>query len=221
MITTLQDLLVIVNRYYEILNGHFNFDSNGWPLFKNNDFLTEWPQDVITYDNRNSSIITSPKKEVVLCFFAGDKQNYRRFEGLERDMKTYHLYKAVAIPDITLTQDMDIELQNLIMLANQLFAAVLVYHDIKIVFNTRSPSSATNNNFIHVPRNIMCISGFLGCKNSSVLATRYVNKILTLMPNKLIIYGKHDPYVDAQLDTLGISYRYYDDFHSRSKRREK
>lgn len=39
-----------------------------------------------------------------------------------------------------------------------------------------------------------------------------------IMPNKLVIYGKHDSLIDTQLDTLGINYRYYVDFHTRCKR---
>lgn len=122
------------------------------------------------------------------------------------------------MPDITITRDMDFEMQEMIMLANQLFVATLVVNNIKIIFNTRNGTLNTLNCFKHVPRHVMCASGFLGCDNSSDIfsSSPYVNKILRLMPSKLLIYGKHDYIVDQQLESLGINYRYYSDFHTRS-----
>lgn len=61
---------------------------------------------------------------------------------------------------------MDYEMQEMMMLANQLFAAVLVVNNIKIIFNTRSGTKATTYHFKNVPRHVMCASGFLGCKNA-------------------------------------------------------
>ena len=67
----------------------------------------------------------------------------------------------------------------------------------------------------------MCCSGFLGCEVSKNIeeASEYVNKILCIFPSKLMIYGKKDPLVNEQLDNLGIDYKYFDDFHTASKRR--
>ncbi len=215
---TLLELMYITDNLYAYLKEKINFDSKGWPIFQRNHFLNEWPEDMVTFDNRNSHLI-SQKANTLLCFYMGDIQNYRRFKTIQQDIPIYKQYVGVVIPDITITEDMDDELQEMLMLANQLFAACLAVNGVKIVFNTRNGNIDTLYNFRHIPRNIMCASGFLGCKNSSdyLSAARYINKILLLMPEKLIIYGKHDIVVDNQLDCLGINYRYYSDFHTRSK----
>ena len=41
----------------------------------------------------------------------------------------------------------------------------------------------------------------------------YLEKLLYIIPSKLILYGKHDKRAEEQLDTLGINYRVYTDFH--------
>lgn len=60
----------------------------------------------------------------------------------------------------------------------------------------------------------MLASGFLG---GSKLETEdnfsYLEKIIMLLPEKLIIYGKHDFVAESQLDVIGINYRVYMDFH--------
>lgn len=219
-IHNIADLLETVNSLYELINGAIEFDSDGWPIFCKNHFLSEWPEDMVTYDNRNSALIL-PKQTTLLCHFAGDRQNYRRFHKLEHDIPIYQEYLGVAFPDITVTRDMDIEMQELILLAIQLFAAVLAINNIKLVFNTRCGSTATLRSFRNIPRGIMCASSFLGCSSTSDMhaTAEYINKILRLMPSHLVIYGKQDLSVNTQLDILGINYRYYEDFHRRSKRR--
>lgn len=215
---TLLELMKIINEFYNYLQNIINFDSDGWPIFEKENFLDEWPEDVTTFGNRNSFLI-SQKEKTLICSYMGDIQNYRRFMKIMIDIPIYQQYLGVVVPDITITRDMDYEMQEMIMLANQMFAAVLVANNIKIVFNTRSGSKETTNHFKNVPRHIMCASGFLGCSNSTdiISAAPYVNKILGLLPDKLVIYGKHDCLVDNQLDLLGINYRYYPDFHTRSK----
>ena len=216
---TLLELMRITDELYRCAYGKIEFDSNGWPVFKRTHFLDEWPHDVVTYENRTSYLVL-PENETVLCFYMGDVQNFRRFKNFANEISVYQRYLGVVVPDITVTRDMDYEMQEMTMLANQLFAAVLATNNIKIVFNTRCGIHDTTRHFKNVPRHAMCASGFLGCENAEniVSATPYINKILGLMPEKLMIYGKHDIVIDNQLDLLGIDYRYYPDFHTRSKR---
>ena len=175
---------------------------------------------MVTYDNRNSKLIKE-KSATLLCHFAGDRQNYRRFTKLKQDIPVYRQYLGAVFPDITVTKNMDIEMQKLILLTNQLYAAVLAANNIKLVFNTRSGLHESLECFRNIPRGIVCASSFLGCDRASDMndIAEYVNKILRLMPRKLIIYGKQDLSINNQLDILGIDYRYYDDFHRRCKGR--
>ena len=219
-IRSISDILEITNELYAMLADNFEFDSNGWPIFHKHHFLTDWPDDMVTYGNRNSSLIKQ-KSATLLCHFAGDRQNYRRLTNLKKDMPVYREYSGVVFLDITITKDMDIEMQKLILLSNQLYAAVLAINDIKLVFNTRCGSPETLECFRNIPRGIVCASSFLGCNSASNMedVAESTNKILRLMPEKLIIYGKQDKAINEQLTTLGMDYRYYDDFHRRCKRR--
>lgn len=219
----LANLLKIADEMYQCVQGKICFDADGWPIFQREHFLAEWPGDVITFDHKTSNLVVAPREKTLLCFYMGDIQNYRRFSKFLMDIPIYQQYMGVVVPDRTITRDMDYEMQEAMMLVNQLFAAVLVANNIKIVFNTRSGSKQLVHQFKNVPRHVMCASGFLGCENSKSINTAapYVDKILGLMPDKLVIYGKHDVVVDNQLDILGIDYRYYSDFRTRSENASK
>lgn len=219
-ILTIMDLLQVINQLYDLLASGITIDAEGWPVFCPDHFATKWPQMMVPYTRRNNPCVID-KAETCLCFYAPDDQIYPRFVHIADEIEIYRQYATVVSPDITVTRDMDIELQETILLANHLFAAVLASRGIKLVFNTRCGLTRTQYSFRNIPPHIMCASGFLGCANSSdiISASPYINKILRLRPDKLLIFGKHDAAVDDQLDILGVNYRYYEDFHAMSKRR--
>lgn len=218
-INNLANLLETINHLYTLLDKKIGFDAEGWPIFQKDHFLCEWPDDIVTYANRKNKLIVV-KNRTLLCHFASDSQNYRRFPKVMDDIVEYQEYLGAVFPDITVTKDMDAEMQELVLLANQLYAAVLTVNGIKLVANTRCGSKLTQKYLRHIPRNVIWASSFLGCHKTSDLSetAEYINKILSLMPSKLIIYGKQDPAVNDQLDALGINYRYYEDFHRRCKK---
>ena len=213
-IVTIADLLGIIQRYEHYLLGKIEYSSDGWPILRKEWFLNEWPDLMITYSNRNNTLVVD-RSRTVLCFFDKDSHIYPRFVNLFEELDTYRLFLGVVAPDITVTRDMDIEMQRAIMLTNQLFMAILAVNGIKVVLNTRCGIAKTTECFRNMPRRTMCASGFLGCRNSRNLteASLYVNKVLSLRPDKLMIYGKQDKKVNEQLDILGMDYRYYGDFH--------
>ena len=112
---------------------------------------------------------------------------------------------------------MDFEYQNLIMLINQLFGAILAINGIKIIINTRSGDIKTLINFKSIPQKIMCASSFFGCELQKETDIAFIYKIMLLRPSKLIIYGKRDKNAERLLNNMGIHYRYYPDFYSFSK----
>jgi hypothetical protein len=219
-IYSIADLLNIISLMYLYLQGKIEFSCDGWPMFKKEYFLEVWPDLVITFRDRNSALVKD-KKKTVLCFFTADCRIYPRFVKVFQEVDVYKEFLGVVEPDITVTRDMDVELQKVIMLANQLFIAVLAVNGVKIVLNTRSGNKDTLSCFRHIPRGVVCASGFLGCKKSNDYweAATYTDKVLGLMPEKLIIYGNRDQLIDEQLNATGIAYRYYEDFHTSSKRR--
>ena len=212
-------MLKLSKEFYDYLEGKIEFDVQGRPIFKKNYFLDEWPEQMVTWENRNIKYIIN-KKRTLICFYTKDVLIYPRIANLLKEVGRYKEFLGVVQPDITITYDMDIELQNAIMIINQLAMAVLAVNGIKVVVNTRTGKKETEYNFKNIPVNIMCSSGFLGCDKAKNLqdTAEYVDKILTLRANKLVLYGKKDKKILEQLDTMGINYKGYDDFHTYSKR---
>jgi hypothetical protein len=219
-IYSISDLLNIISLMYQYLQGRIEFSCDGWPVFKKEHFLEVWPDLVVTFRDRKSALVKN-KKKTLLCFFTADCRIYPRFVKVFKEINTYKEFLGVVEPDVTVTQDMDVELQEVIMLANQLFIAALAVNGVRIVLNTRSGNKDTLSCFKYIPRGVVCASGFLGCEKSKNYweAATYTDKVLGLMPERLIIYGKQDQLIDEQLDAIGIAYRYYEDFHTLSKRR--
>ena len=197
-------------------NTEIIFNKKGFPIFEEKYFAKDFPEDVVPFNLRKNKVVEN-KNKTVLCFYQPDKLIYARFCKLFNDINEYKKYYAVISPDITVTKDMDIEWQNYIMLANQLFIAILAVNGIKIIINIRNGVEDTLQNFISIPKNITVASGFLGCKKTEYLsdATEYLQKIFTILPNKLIIYGKDDKSLSIYLNRLGIDYKRFTDFHSR------
>ena len=217
-IFSIVDLLDWINLAKSYLQDKISFDSDGWPVFERTHFLQEWPDQIVTYHNRNNKKIND-KSRTLICFFSPDKEIYPRFVKVFSEIETYRSFMGAAGADVSITSDMDIEMQECLALANQLFMAILAVNGIPIAMNTRNGSQETISTFRHIPRGATCISGFLGCKKSNSYweADIFTNKMLYLFPQKLLIYGKQDRLINQELDTLGINYRYYEDFHRMSK----
>lgn len=212
------DLIKTADNYITYLKEkNFKFDENGFPIFEKEMFLEVQPELIVPYTNRNDKRVKN-KKRTLLCTFSPDTRIYPRFKNIFNEIDTYKQYLGVATPDITITEDMDIEWQQAIILLNQLFAAILVVNGIKIVLNTRIGSKENIKLYKNYPKNIMCISGFLGCKKEDILNYTYISKILTLLPSTLLIYGKEDKNINEKLNTIGINYKYFLDFHSQCKK---
>lgn len=218
MIKSMDDLMSIVDRYYGYLYSHaFDFDERGFPIFRKNMFLHKEPDLLIPYSQRKSRIVQNPKK-TVLCFYCSDQLIYPRLENLKTDIPELKKYMGIVMPDLTVTADMDSEWQDILMLLNQLYMAAVVVNGIPVVLNTRCPDRSLLVNFSSFPKNIICASGFLGCAYTKEYDLNYLEKILFLRPSKLLLYGKHDLVAERQLNSMGIHYRVYDDFHRLSRK---
>lgn len=214
MVKNIYDVFSIVDKLYEYLeNKSIEFDESGFPIFEEKMFLKEWPNAVVPYPHRKNKIIKD-KSKTVICFFTKDHALYPRLERIDDDLSEFKEYLGVAGLDITVTEDMDEEWQRIIVLLNHLYLAVLATNGVKILLNTRTGGLDSKGIFNNIPKGIMCISGFLGCDAlKDNYDYSYLNKIMALLPSKLIIYGKKDKIVENQLENMGVNYKYYDDFH--------
>jgi len=201
---------------YLIAKG-IKFSGDGYPIFENSMFLNEYPDMVVPFNQKKNRRVKNPQKTVI-CFFGGDKYIYPRYEKIFDELDTYKKYMGVVEPDITLTEDMDIEWQSVTMLLNQLFMAVLAVNGIKVILNTRMGLSDTAIAFENIPKKIMVASGFLGaCPYKAPRDFSYVSKILRLYPEKVIIFGPCEVDAQEKLNRMGISFRTYSSFRTLCK----
>lgn len=221
MIKSIVDLLELERSYRKyLLDQNVVFDGNGNPIFRTSMFLEEWPETIVPYSCRNNSSLVSDPKSTAICFFTKDSQLYPRLENVFEEIDEYRRFMAVISMDLTFTYDMEVEMQQLIITINQLFTMILAVNGIKIVLNTRSGSLACSSIFSNVPKGVTVSSGFLGCNRLQEGNLSYISKVLFLFPSKVLIYGKHDPKAEEQLDRFGFDYRVYADVHRRTKNKE-
>lgn len=217
MIKNLYELCKIADEYTSYLNGKIQFSENGFPVFRKEMFLNSEPEIIVPFHNRNNKAVSDPAK-TVLCFFSRDPDLYRRLEKVFDEIDEYKKCMGVIGLDITVTSDMDIEWQNMIMLVNQLFLAILAYNGVKIVMNARVGNLQSIQNLSGFPKGIICATSFLGCDRlKSSYDFSFISKVLYILPSKLLIYGKHDKIAEKQLLNMGIDYRVYTDFHRLTK----
>lgn len=216
---TLPWLIDIATSFESYVNSrHVKFDRNGFPLIPASAYATSIPSDMLPYGRRNSRLCKDPRTTVI-CFFTDDRHIYPRFEHLLEEIDLYRRYAAVAVPDLTVTKDMDEPWQAFIMLLNQLFGAVLAVNGIKIIANTRCGSPQSQRYLQAIPKRVTCTSGSLGCAPiNSPEDYSFTAKILAMQPKVLLIYGKRDRVAEDQLATLGLNVRRYSDAHTRSSR---
>ncbi len=216
---TLPWLIQIAERYIDIVSAAgITFNELGFPLIPSKYYAKGLPTDMIDYPHRRSRHVMSPSSTAI-CFFMSDSQIYPRFERLLQDLSEYRRFAGVAMPDITVTADMDLPWQAFIMLLNQLFAAVLAASGIKIIANTRCGSPESSRYLKAIPKGVLCASGSLGCDRlTEPYDYDYTTKILQMRPSALLVYGKRDTIAVEQLKTMGIEIISYADSHSRAKK---
>ena len=162
MVRNILDLCKIADDYIAYLKDKgMKFGEDGFPVFSQQMFLDDLPEQVIPYDFKKNRAIKNPTK-TLLCFYCPNARIYPRLEQVLDDIAEYRKYMGTVATDVTMTCDMDEEWQDFIMLLNQLFMAVLAVNRIKIVANLRTGNLHTHGNFKGIPANIMWAAGFLG-----------------------------------------------------------
>lgn len=212
----------IADEYSAYLEGAgVSLNNDGFPLLDSPRFLDEWPDQVVTFKYRTSSLVEDESR-TALCFFAPDQQIYPRLAKVFDELEEYRKYLGIVMIDTTITRDMDEEWQAATMLLNQLFMAVLAVNGIKVMANLRSGSPGTEAHLRSVPEGVMWASGRLGCKRLEGEADfDYLAKVLSVSPSKLLLYGPPDKNAEAQLEVMGVDYRRYPDVHAQYDARKR
>ncbi len=221
MIRSIIDLLKIEASYREyLISRGVTFDQKGFPVFQPSMYADDWPSTIVTYPCRNNTALVKDPSSTAISFYLSDERIYPRLEKVFKDINEYKRFMAVISIDLTITDDMDTELQLLLLMVNQLFTMILAVNNVKIIHNTRSGGLSNSTVFRNVPKGITVASGFLGCDRVSEENMSYISKILYLQAGKILIYGKHDINAEKQLDLLGFDYRLYPDVHQLTKMKE-
>ena len=221
MISNILDLLELEHSFRDyLLTQNIDFDDNGFPVFLASMFLDQWPDAIVTYQYRNNVVLVKDPSKTAICFYTSDTRIYPRLEKVFDELDEYRRFMGVVSMDLTFTEDMDPELQQLIFTVNQLFTMILAVNGIKIILNTRSGGLQLSTAFKTIPKGIAVSSGFLGCSRLSEDDLSYIGKILFLLPCMVLIYGKHDLFAEEQLDRLGFMYKIYPDTHRKYKNKE-
>lgn len=214
MIKSLNEFMHLLCGYRSYLvEAGVEFDDDGFLVIERGSFAENEPDFIVEYERRNS--LGAAPSRTAICFFESDERILRRFERLLDDIAEYKRFYAVCEPDLTVTADMDIEWQSVIMLANRLFVAILAVNGIKVIPNTRCGSAATRTLLSKLPSGLIWVSSSLGCKpavDGSDLS--FAAKMLRIRPRSVLLYGKEDPVVSDQLNRLGIESRRYPDAHA-------
>ncbi|OZG57315.1 hypothetical protein BTIS_1409 [Bifidobacterium tissieri] len=214
MIHTLVDILKLIEQYQHYLEQQgVNFDSQGFPHLRREWYLKEWPDVIVTYKERKSTLVKNPSN-TVLCFYCADGLIYPRLEHALDEIDNYRPFMGIIGSDVTVTEDMDIEWQRTTILLNQLFNAILAVNGIRIAQNLRIGLPSTLACLLNIPANVMCASSTLGCSPTQQGDISYSVKLHTLRPSAVMLYGKEDLIMEQQLDSAGIPYRRYDDVHT-------
>ena len=213
----LYDLIQVIEVYTGYLKKYgVKLNKEGFPILKRECFLDEWPALVVPYDYRNSKIVVNPRR-TVLCLYTSDARIYPRLEKILDDLCEYKRFMGAVASDITITQNMENDWQNLIMLANQLYLAILAANGIKVLGNLRTGSQGSLPNLKSTPCNVMWAAGFLGCEKDDMSDMRFISSVMFVRPSKMLLYGKEDENATEKLNTMGVDFRYYHDYHKSSK----
>lgn len=215
MIGNLGDLLIVTAGLSSYLRGEgVRFSPSGFPVLPRESFLEEWPDRFIDYQHRNGRLVEDGSKTVI-CFFSPDERIFPRIEKVLDELPEYRGYMAIAEPDLTLTKDMDVEYQSLLMLLNALFMGVQAVNGNKVVPNMRSGIRETVRLFSCIPSDVLWVSSSLGCESLLEASdTEYLEKAMYVRPSKLALYGKRDIIAEEQLSVMGINWRRYPDVHA-------
>ena len=217
----LEDMFKKIDEYTSYLKDRGQaFAEEGWPIFHEGQFLTEWPAKVVPYYQRHDKGLGNPRK-IALCLYADDDEIYPRLDKVLTDIAVYRAYAGCVGCDLSVANDVDEERQDALLLLNRLHMAILADNDVKLIANTRTGGRKTLRSLQYLPKHIMCASGFLGCDYEPEYDLDYVAKIMALRPSKLIVYGKCNNTQREKLDRMGINYRVYADYHTWCKRRTK
>ncbi len=157
-----------------------------------------------------------PKKNTSICFCIPDGRIYPRFEKVFDEINELKSFQSVCAMDLSVSKNMNREMQNFNMLLNSLYMAVLAYSGIKIIPSLRCGDESTIHFLLNHKGAPLWILGIHGnSQNCDVYAfDEYIlrSEFIFIHPKKVLLYGNPSKREKDILDDIEIPYRAYDHF---------
>jgi len=196
-------------------NG-IKFTPEGYPVFKEEFLLRENPDEILPFEHRNSC---KDKKKTVICFFADDRQLYRRLPNLEKDAEIYSQYMGICGFDLSPRVGWDVECQRFNICLSQMATIYLALQGIKIIPNFRiGDFYETVSALRSYPENSPFAVGTLGCSHRKKIDADiwYLRaKTLFVRPSNLLFYGTLKQEYRNILKEMNLPFRVYEDFRTK------
>lgn len=188
------------------------FDVNGFPILPENCYESLEPNYLAPWHHRNFY----PKANTSICFCIPDERIYPRFEKVFDEIKELKKYQSICSMDLSVSKNMNREMQNFNMLLNSFYTAVLAYSDIKIIPSLRCGDASTIRFLINHKKAPLWLLGIHGnSRNCDVAAyDEYIlrSEFLFLRPKEVLLYGNPSKREKNILDDIEMPYRVYEDF---------
>lgn len=203
------------NLYEELKKNGITFNAYGYPVFPKEFLLNETPDEILPFHHRNAA---KDKSKTVISFYEEDEELYHRLKKLDFVANECSKYMGIAGFDLSPCIYWNIQQQKFNLLLSQLITLYIATKGSKIIPNFRIGTLETLPVLLSYPANSKFCVGSLGCsrKISDFNLYQFKSKILCSRPQELLYYGKVLPQYKDFLNTIGIPYKAYMDFRTRS-----
>ena len=210
------NLVEYAETFYENLKSQsIKFNNSGLPIFPKEFLLNDAPLEILPYHHRNKA---KDKSRTVISFYEEDEELYRHLVNLDFVADECSKYMGITGFDLSPCVYWNIEQQKFNILFSQMITLYIAIRGSKVIPNFRIGTFETLPALLSYPKDSMFCVGSLGCsrKVSDYNFTQFKTKVFYARPKKLLYYGKILPPYKSFLDDLGIPYKAYVDFRTRS-----
>ena len=203
------------NLYTELRNKGIEFNRYGFPVFPKEYLLTQTPEEILPFHHRNAA---KDRSKAVISFYEEDEELYHRLKKLDFVVNECSKYMGIVGFDLSPCVLWNIQQQKFNVLLCQLITLYIATKGSKVIPNFRIGRLETLPALLSYPTESMFCVGSLGCsrKVTDFNLNQFKTKVLYSRPRALLYYGKVLPPYKEFLDTVGIPFKAYVDFRTRS-----
>lgn len=201
--------------YTDLKDKGIEFNRYGFPVFPKEYLLNETPDEILPFQHRNAA---KDKSKAIISFYEEDEELYHRLKNLDFVANECSKFMGIVGFDLSPCIYWNIQQQKFNLLLSQLITLYIATKGSKVVPNFRIGTLETLPVLLSYPSDSKFCVGSLGCsrKVSAFNLNQFKTKVLYSRPKELLYYGKVLPPYKEFLDTVGIPFKSYMDFRTRS-----